>query len=146
MPISRLEHALEIAHASRARLLDALASGGVELPEILSVNAAVLGAERALAAAKGEQHAVPIDFPAEWDIGAPLPHLLQNDYRAFLVFHLREVAPPWLGTKIRYSSAIEAERIAVVEFGRCISTKMGMPRTLWRAIRCRAKGLPGTRH
>jgi hypothetical protein len=33
---------------------------------------AVLGLERELAAVKGEEHAVPLDFPVRWDIGAPL--------------------------------------------------------------------------
>jgi hypothetical protein len=35
---------------------------------------AVLVLERELPAANGEEHAVPLDFPGRWDIGAPLPH------------------------------------------------------------------------
>ena len=31
-------------------------------------------AERALAAARNEAHAVPPEFPVQWDVGAPLPH------------------------------------------------------------------------
>ena len=42
----------------------------------------VLKLERQLAAAKGEQYAEPLDFPVNWDTGAPLPQLLVNDYRA----------------------------------------------------------------
>jgi hypothetical protein len=90
---------------------------------------AVLQAERNLAAAKGEEYAVPIEFPVSWDTGAPLPYLLQSDYRTFLSFFLRDVDPGWDGTyaRVRSPNDSSAERIALVEFERCICTKMGDP-------------------
>lgn len=59
------------------------------MEKFTAARAAVLQAERNLAAAKGEQYAVPIEFPVSWDTGAPLPHLLQNDHRTILTFFLR---------------------------------------------------------
>lgn len=44
-----------------------------------------LQAERDLAAARGEQYAKVIDIGPRWDIGAPLPHLISNGSRAFVV-------------------------------------------------------------
>lgn len=46
----------------------------------------VLDLERQIAALKGEEFAIPLDFPEAWDVGAPLPHLLTNDHKAFLLF------------------------------------------------------------
>src|SRR5437667_12297618 len=34
------------------------------------------------------------------DTGAPLPYLLQNDYRTFVAFFLRDVDPNWDGTYV----------------------------------------------
>jgi hypothetical protein len=84
---------------------------GEEFAAWLAAQAALLEAERALAAAQNEPHAVPIEFPVQWDIGAPLPYLLQNEDRTFLVFFL----PGW------------DDNLAVVEFKRCSCTKMGPP-------------------
>src|SRR5262249_28415134 len=53
-----------------------------ERAEYWAAQDAVLVLERELAAAKGEEHAVPLDFPVEWDAGCPRPHLLCNDYKA----------------------------------------------------------------
>ena len=44
-------------------------------------------AERALAAARGEQYAEVIDVGARWDVGAPLPHLLTAGGSAYVVCH-----------------------------------------------------------
>ena len=119
MTITELEAALQEAreHLKRTRGTQA-------------AHDAVFQAERALAAAKGEQYAVLIDFPARWDVGAPCPHLLQSDYRTFLVFFLPDVDPNWDGTwiKIRRPDSQEAQKLAVVEFQGCICTKMGLPR------------------
>ena len=49
------------------------------MEEFRAARTAVLQAERNLAAAKGEEYVVPIEFPVCWDTGAPLPYLLQND-------------------------------------------------------------------
>ena len=91
---------------------------------------AVFQAERALAAAKGEQYAVLIDFPVRWDVGAPCPHQLQSDCRTFLVFFLLDVDPNWDGTwiKIRRPDSPEPQKLALIEFEGCRCTKMGLPR------------------
>ncbi len=90
---------------------------------------AVLEAERALAASRNEPHAVPLEFPVQWDTGAPLPFLLQNDYRTFLVFAQRDVAPRRDGTSPRSRNADDPNpgQLAIVEFRRCVCTRMGTP-------------------
>jgi len=102
---------------------------GGEVEEYLTAHNALLVAERELAAAKDEPYAVPINFPVQWDTGAPLPYLLQSDYRTFLVFFLRDTDPDWDGSyvNIRYSDSPSPSSLAIVEFKRCLCTKMGTP-------------------
>ena len=75
MTDAELVAALEQANARLPRAVAALTSkhNGGEVKEFQAAHDAVLDAERALAAARREPHAVPIDFPVQWDIGAPLP-------------------------------------------------------------------------
>lgn len=40
----------------------------------------------------------PIDVGLQWDIGAPMPHLLQSESRTFLTFYLADPRPDWDGT------------------------------------------------
>lgn len=131
MSISKLEVALQEAMERQRRALKALAPKhrGGEEEEFLAASDAVLAAERALAAAKGEEYAVSIDFPVLWDIGAPLPYLLRNDNRTFVVFFLRDVDPSWDGAyvNIRRPDSPTAQKLAFVEFERCISARMGTP-------------------
>lgn len=85
MNIPELETVLRMALDRQSKAIAALAPKhrGGEVEEFNAARTAVLQAERNLAAAKGEEHAVPIAFPVRWDTGAPLPYLLQNDYRTF---------------------------------------------------------------
>ena len=125
--VSDLQTALATA---RARLERATRRPkGVALAEFTAAQEAVLVAERTLAAAQNEPHAVPIEFPVNWDTGAPLPYLLQNDYRTFLVFFLRVVDPSWDGVhvKIRRADDPSPSGLAIVEFKRCLCAKMGTP-------------------
>ncbi|HET9282702.1 MAG TPA: hypothetical protein VFR24_12140 [Candidatus Angelobacter sp.] len=128
MGIPELETTLREAQARQSRAIAALTRGG-EMEEVRAANTAMLQAERNLAAAKGEQYAVPIEFPVSWDTGAPLPYLMQNDYKTFLVFFLRDVDPKWDGTyvKVREPNSDLAEKLALVEFEYCDCTKMGTP-------------------
>lgn len=89
----------------------------------------VLTLERELAAAKGEEYAVPLDFPVRWDVGAPLPYLLRNDYKTFLTFYIAEPDPDWDGTyvKVKDPASGEDESLALVEFAGCVSAKLGTP-------------------
>jgi RimJ/RimL family protein N-acetyltransferase len=46
----------------------------------------------------------PVDFGLVWDVGAPTPHLIQAEHRAFLAFYLSEPDPTWDGTWVREDS------------------------------------------
>ena len=82
-----------------------------------SVHAEILSLERKLAAERIEEFAETIDFPVKWDIGAPMPHLLANGYRTFLLFYLKD----------SYSEGSRTESVALVQFHRCLSAKLGDP-------------------
>src|SRR6187402_3266008 len=126
-----LEQQLTAARARRDAAMKALAPKheGGEWEEYRAAQAALLAAERALAAFKNEEHAVPLDFPVRWDIGAPLPQLLVNDYRAFLIFFVKTVDPRWDGTyvTIKHPGSEQRESLALVALERCISAKLGSP-------------------
>jgi hypothetical protein len=89
----------------------------------------LLVAERESAAFKNEEHAVPLELPVRWSTGAPLPQLLVNDHRAFLLFFVKVVDPSWDGTytTIKDPGSEQSESLALVEFDRCISAKLGDP-------------------
>ena len=131
MKIPELETALREAQERASRAAKALAPKhrGGEVEELTAARDAVLQAERHLAAAKGEPYAVPVEFPVSWDTGAPLPYLLRNDHRTFLTFFLRDIDPNWDGSyvSVRDPNSNLSEKLAVVEFERCICTKMGTP-------------------
>ena len=97
--------------------------------EFLAAHEVVLKLERLLAAARGEEHAVPLDFPVRWDIGAPLPHVIQNDYKTFLTFYIREPDPDWDGSYVTVKNPGDGsvESLALVEFIGCASAKLGSP-------------------
>ena len=88
-----------------------------------------MSAERELAAAKGEQYAVSLDFPVKWDTGAPLPHLFCSDRRTYLTFYVAEPDPNWDGSyvTVKHSGSGETELLALVEFSRCECAKLGSP-------------------
>jgi hypothetical protein len=92
-------------------------------------DSAVLDLERQIAALKGEEYAIPLDFPEAWDVGAPLPHLLTNDHKAFLLFYRRIIDPNWDGTTCRVVDPASPEEasLVLVEFSRCTSAKLGSP-------------------
>jgi hypothetical protein len=91
--------------------------------------AELLALERALAAAKGEPYAEDIDFPVQWDMGAPLPHLLVNDAMATLAFLLGVRDPAWDGTSVTVVDPGDdaARPLALVTFDPCVSAKLGAP-------------------
>jgi hypothetical protein len=112
--ISDLETALREAEARQSKAIAALAPKhrGGEVEEFKAAHIAVLQAERNLAAAKGEEYAVPIEFPVRWDTGAPLPYLLQNDFRTFLAFFLHSVDPNRDGTYVSVRNPSSGETCA----------------------------------
>jgi hypothetical protein len=102
---------------------------GGEWEEYNASAAAVLKLERELAAAKGEEHAVPLDFPVRWDIGAPLPQVVHNDYKTFLTFYVCEPDPNWDGSDVTVKDPGDGsvESLALVEFLGCASARLGSP-------------------
>ena len=85
--------------------------------------------ERELAKERNEPCAVPRDFPVKWDVGAPLPFLLRNDYRTFLTFYVGEQKRDWNGTTVTVvdpASSNDAS-LCLVTFNGCASAKLGHP-------------------
>jgi hypothetical protein len=131
MSIREIEERLSAARERLAQATRAMAPRhqGGEWEEYWAAHGAVLLLERELAAARGEEHAAPIEFPVNWDAGAPLPHLLRNDYRCFLTFYVREHDPGWDGSRVTVKDPGSGgkESLALVEFSRCVSAKLGSP-------------------
>lgn len=102
---------------------------GGEWEEYEAASADILTLERELARAQGEEYADISDFPFAWDIGAPLPHVIADDYRTFLLFYLSVPDPNWDGTYVTVKNpASEAvEHLALVEFVRPVAFRMGTP-------------------
>src|SRR5712671_56892 len=73
--LTDLQSALKAAQIRLKGAVQALAPKhkGGELEEFAAAHEALLEAERALAAAQNEPHAVPIEFPVQWDTGARFP-------------------------------------------------------------------------
>jgi hypothetical protein len=131
MSTDEISKRLADAQSRLDRAMKALAPKhkGGEWDECHAALESVLKLERELAAAKGEEHAVPVDFPIRWDIGAPLPHVIQNDYKTFLTFYVNEPDPNWDGTYVTVKDPRDGsvESLALVEFLGCVSAKLGAP-------------------
>jgi len=146
--IPEIEERLTSARERLRRAAEALAPKhkGGEWEEYWASHEAVLRLERELAAAKGEEHAVPLAFPVRWDAGAPLPQLLRNDYRCLLAFYVREDDPGWDGSRVRVvdPGSGEAESLALVEFAGCVSARLGSPNDeVFEGHPLHGKGLDG---
>ncbi len=102
---------------------------GGEIKEFRTAHDEVLRLERAVADSRNELYAVPCDFPVKWDIGAPLPFLLCNDYRTFLTFYISEPDPDWDGTYVKVVDPASAEKVSLcmVTFKNCTTAKLGHP-------------------
>lgn len=126
-----LDHRLTIARERLGRAIAAMAPKhkGGEWEEYRAAEQEVLGLERKLAAAKGDEYAETLEFPARWDVGAPMPHFMKNDHRALLAFLLSEPDPNWDGTYVTVKGPSDEgpEPLGLVEFNRCISAKLGAP-------------------
>ena len=88
-----------------------------------------LQAERDLAAARGEQYAEVIDIGPRWDTGAPLPHLVSNGSRAFVVCRASDCDPDWDGTYVRVASPADEHPspFVVIEIRGCAQVRFGGP-------------------
>lgn len=131
MSTDEIEKRLQDARARLGRASKTLAPRhkGGEWEEFIAADEAVLTLERELAAAKGEEHSVPLDFPVRWDTGAPLPHLIRNDHKTFLTFSARVPDTDWAGHPVTSKNPGDrsVESLALVEFFRCLSAKLGSP-------------------
>src|SRR5689334_23554824 len=111
MSLDELEQKLRLA---QERMKQAHNSGD---KEYWSAHSALLSVEHEVAAAKGEPYAVPVDFPVQWDMGAPSPHVITNDRRTLLAFLVGEVDPHWDGKyiKAKHPNAEYVQTLALVE-------------------------------
>jgi hypothetical protein len=69
----------------------------------------------------------PVEIGLRWDVGAPLPHLLQSEWRTFLAFYLDEPDPTWDGTWVNVVDPTSGEPalIGVIEWLRCTGAVLG---------------------
>lgn len=129
--IKELESQLLKAQERCQRLTGTLSfdSPKAKMEEYHQAHLECLRLERELASAKGEPYAVPLDFPVRWSTGAPLPHLVMNDYRVLLSFYVREPDPDWDGTYVTIKDPNDnrKESLALVEFHHSTSAKLGAP-------------------
>lgn len=143
--IDQLEQRLKIANERLAAAMKALAPKhkGDEWQEYQAASQGLLKLERQLANAKGGQFAETLEFPVRWDVGAPMPHLCVTDNKALLGFLLHEPDPNWDGsyTSIKGVSGDQQKPLALVEFDRCISAKLGAPNDeVWSGHPLKGKG------
>lgn len=123
----KLEKAIERKKLASAALAKKHVGG--EWEEYRAAVEEVLMLEREIAAENHEEYAVRIDFPVQWDIGAPLPHLFRNDYCAYLSFYVHEPDPKWDGTYVNVVNPNDEAPVslALVEFKSCSIAKLGAP-------------------
>jgi hypothetical protein len=145
-----LEQQLVAAKARQDAALKALASPhqGGEWEAYRAATTALLALEREVAAAKNEEYAAPLDFPVRWSTGAPLPQLLVNDHRALLMFLVSVPDPQWDGSyvTVKDPASEQRESLALVEFKRCVSAKLGSPNDeVFAGHPLAGKGLEGYR-
>ena len=85
--MSDLQRSLEEARVELAAALRSLAPKheGGEWERVRRAEAKCMSLERDLARSLGEECAVEIDWPAPWDIGAPMPYVLGSGGRTVVV-------------------------------------------------------------
>jgi hypothetical protein len=126
--IGEAERRLQEAQA-RVKALRSAIESTADWNELSAAEDEVLVAERELARVIGDEYAVELDLGLTWSIGAPLPHVLANGGRAFVLFYLADPDPSWDGTWVRLvdPAASDAEPLGVVEFHYVHSIKFGGP-------------------
>jgi hypothetical protein len=131
MNADKLNESLKAAREELSAASAALAAShkGGEWERFMAVHDRCLALERELARATGVECAVQIDWPAKWDTGAPLPHVVSSGRRTYLIYLMSEPDPEWDGT---YATMIdpastEKQPIAIVQFEDCLVHKLGAP-------------------
>ena len=126
-----LERALKAAkqRVERAVAAPAPKHKGGETEEFHAAVEEQLRLEREVALARGEEAALAIDWRPQWDVGAPLPHVLSSEGRTFLIYMVSEPDPAWDGTYVNVidPSSDAVEPLAIVEFKWCYAHKFGGP-------------------
>jgi hypothetical protein len=99
------------------------------MPALRAAHDEQVQAERELAAARGEQYAQVIDLGPRWDTGAPLPHLISNGSRAFVVCLADQPDPHWDGTYVTVVSPDDTRPslFVVIEMWGCAELRFGGP-------------------
>jgi hypothetical protein len=99
------------------------------MTDLLAAHEQRLQAERDLAAARGEQYAQVIDIGPRWDVGAPLPHLISDGSRAFVVCLASQPDPDWDGTYVTMVSPADQHPslFVVLELWGCQEIRFGGP-------------------
>jgi hypothetical protein len=116
MDINELIQHLELA---REQLQDQLRSfGSHNMREVHKASQKVEEAERALAAARGEEYAQPYDIGFVPEAAVTLPIVLQTDYYTFLAFSAMYEKPDGMREEAGYG---------IVQFDGCSLTKFGYP-------------------
>jgi len=116
--VHQLQKQLADAHEAYRSVLAQGRSSRVPLTEYLSASNTVLEAERALAAATGDQYATPLNLGFQPEAAVSGPLLLQNDDVTFLTFNAAEIATD--GSRGKGGTAC-------IEFDLCFWTTFGYP-------------------
>jgi hypothetical protein len=126
-----LERALKAARQELEKATKALAPKhqGGEWERFRAAHEKCLSLEREVARSAGDECAVEIDWPAPWDAGAPLPHVIASRLRTRLVYRLRDQNTNFDGSTVTLIDPAAPARhpIAVVEFRHCCIHRFGMP-------------------
>src|SRR4051812_26169466 len=98
----QLQRALDAARQELDAATKALAPkhNGGEWERLRVAQEKCITLERDLARSTGEECAIDIDWPAPWDIGAPLPHVIASGSRTYVVYHQQERDPNWDGSYV----------------------------------------------
>jgi hypothetical protein len=123
----RLIHARQRLDAA-IRALSGVHKGG-EVEECRAADEALLLLEREAMESIKKEHAVPLNFPVQWDTGAPLPFVISSEQRTFLSFYLATPDSNPNGTYVNIKNPGNGipEALALVEFHQCASVKLGSP-------------------
>src|SRR5437868_6494746 len=120
MALPELEQQLVSAH-EQLRIAEEnfkIGKGEDVLKAVLKAYESVATAQRALAAAKGEEHAVPYDIGFRPESAVSGPVVLQTDHDVVLTFNAVRLMP---------DGYFHDAGCAIVDFEACCLTKFGLP-------------------
>lgn len=74
-----------------------------------------------------DERALPIDLGICWNIGAPTPTLVQNEFDAWLLFYVQEYDPAWEGTHVKVldPGSPGAEALGIIHWLGCRGAVLG---------------------